>query len=88
MSDPIPARVKLAAIIRFLSTGANYADLQHVFRIHKNTLSKFIPDVCEAIYTCLKEKYLSSFFFVNAYIQIGFLDTHCCVFSNTNYLRC
>ena len=51
MRDPIPARVKLAATIRFLSTGANYADLQHVFRIHKSTLSTFIPDVCKAIYT-------------------------------------
>ena len=74
MRDPIPARVKLAATIRFLSTGANYADLQHVFRIHKSTLSKFIPDVCDAIYTCLKEKYLKVniyFFFVNAYSKEG-----------------
>ena len=54
MCDTIPATVKLAAAIRFLSAGVNYADLQHVFRIHKSALSKSIPDVCEAIYTCLK----------------------------------
>ena len=33
-------------------------DLQHLFRIHKSTLSKFIPEVCESIYNHLKYKYL------------------------------
>ena len=58
MRDPIPPNIKLAATIRFLSTGANYAELQHIFRIHQSTISKFIPEVCEAIYTRLKDTYL------------------------------
>ena len=58
MRDAIPAKVKLAVTIRFLSTGASYADLQYSFRIHKSTLSKIIPEVCKAIYENLKDKYL------------------------------
>ena len=58
LREAIPASMKLAATIRFLSTGSNYADLQHLFRIHKSTLSKFIPEVCEALYKQLKDNYL------------------------------
>ena len=58
LREAIPASMKLAATIRFLSTGSNYADLQHLFRIHKSTLSKFIPEVCEALYKQLKDNHL------------------------------
>ena len=58
MRDSLSPKLKLAATIRFLATGACYADLQHLFRIHKSTLSKIIPEVCEAIYKHLKDKYL------------------------------
>ena len=58
LRDSIPAKIKLAATIRYLSTGANYADLQYMFRIHKSTLSKFIPEVCKAIYLGLKDRFL------------------------------
>ena len=57
MHEPIPAEMKLAATLRFLSTGANYADLQHIFRIHKSTLSRIIPEVCDAIYMNLKDRW-------------------------------
>ena len=33
------------------------ADLQHLFRVHKSTLSKFIPQVYQAIYNQLKEEH-------------------------------
>ena len=75
MRDAIPAKLKLAATIRFLATGACYADLQHLFRIHKSTLSKFIPDVCDAIYKKLKDRYLM----VTMYIfnlQLNFKNIH------------
>ena len=75
MRDAIPAKLKLAATIRFLATGACYADLQHLFRIHKSTLSKFIPDVCDAIYKKLKDRYLK----VTMYIfnlQLNFKNVH------------
>ena len=58
MRDAIPASLKLAVTIRYLSTGASYADLQYAFRVHKSTLSQIIPEVCEAIYLRLKDKYL------------------------------
>ena len=50
LHDAIPAKIKLAATLRFLATGSNYADLQHLFRVHKSTLSQFTPKVCEALY--------------------------------------
>ena len=59
MRDTLSPRIKLAATIRFVATGACYADLQHLFRIHKRTLSKVIPEVCDAIYAKLKDKYLN-----------------------------
>ena len=58
MRNPIPPNIKLAATLRFLSPGANYAELQHMSWIHQSTISKFILEVCEAIYTRLKDTYL------------------------------
>ena len=58
LREPIPAKVKLAVTLQFLSSGMNYGELQYLFRVHKSTLSKFIPEVCEAIYFRLKDKYL------------------------------
>ena len=58
MREPIPPKIKLAATLKFLSSGLNYSDLQHFFRVHKSTLSQFIPQVCETISKRLKEDYL------------------------------
>ena len=58
MREPIPPRLKLAATIRFLSTGESYKSLQFQFRIHNSTLSLFVPEVCQAILNGLKEKYM------------------------------
>ena len=45
MREPIPPNIKLAATIRFSSSRANYAELQHMFRIHQITISKFHDNV-------------------------------------------
>ena len=58
MREAIPPKIKLAATLRFLSTGATYSDLQFEFRVHKSTLGKFIPEVCEVIYKRLKDDYM------------------------------
>ena len=58
MSEPIPPRLKLAATIRFLSTGESYKSLSFQFRIHNSTLSLFVPEVCQAIFSRQKEKYM------------------------------
>ena len=66
--DPIPAKIKLATTLKFLASGLNYAELQHLFCVHKSTLSQFIPEVCEAIYVILKDKYMKVcrlYFFFN-----------------------
>lgn len=51
----IPARTKLEIVLRFLATGNSFTCLQYLFRVPKNTISTFVPDVCDAIYTALKE---------------------------------
>lgn len=56
--------IRLAATIRFLATGASYTELQHIFRVHRSTLGKLIPEVCDGIYKSLKEQYLKVRFYV------------------------
>ena len=66
MRAAVPAKIKLAATLRFLATGSTYADLQYTFRVHKSTLSAIIPEVCDAIYARLKGEYLKvSLFLTN-----------------------
>lgn len=51
----LPARTKLEIVLRFLATGNSFTSLQYLFRVPKNTITTFLPDVCDAIYTALKE---------------------------------
>ena len=50
MRAALTPNIKLAATIRYLTTGANYTELQHIFRIHKSTFGRIVPEVCDAIY--------------------------------------
>ena len=54
----ISPRERLSVTIKYLASGYNYSDLQHLTRIHKSTLRKVIPEVCDAIYRRLKDKYM------------------------------
>ena len=45
----MPAALKLAVTLRYLATGNSYISLQYGFRVAFNTISKFIPEVCQAI---------------------------------------
>ena len=58
MRESIPPRLKIAAAIRFLSTGESYKSFQFLVRIHNSTLSLFVPEACQAIFNRLKEKYM------------------------------
>ncbi|XP_041372439.1 protein ALP1-like [Gigantopelta aegis] len=49
---------RLAVTIRFLATGETYKSLSWLFRIGATTIGEFVPEVCEAIYTVLKSKYM------------------------------
>ena len=59
MRAPIPAEERLAATLRFLASGETYDSLMHQYRIHKTTISKIVPEVCQAIYDTLKDRYFS-----------------------------
>ena len=62
LRESIPAEVKLAITLRYLATGNTYTDLQYQFRVHKSTISGFVPKVCEVIYEKLKETNSTHFF--------------------------
>ena len=48
--------MKLAITLRFLATGNSYHSLAFSFRVAHNTISLFIPEVCDAICTEYKEE--------------------------------
>ncbi|XP_049315669.1 uncharacterized protein LOC125779122 [Bactrocera dorsalis] len=56
--EAIPASHRLACTLRFLATGDSYKSLSAFFRIAPNTISKFVPEVCDAIYSQLRNTYL------------------------------
>ena len=58
LRELIPPEIKLALTIRFLASGNSYQVLSMCFPIHKSTIAKFIPKVCQSIYTRLKDTYL------------------------------
>ena len=58
LRKPIPAEQKLAITIRYLATGESFASLMYQYRVHESTISKFIPEVCQAIFETLKDQYL------------------------------
>ena len=58
LRKPIPPEENLAVTLRFLATGESFESLMFSFRIHESTISKFIPEVCFAIYSGLKSTYL------------------------------
>ncbi|XP_018571690.1 putative nuclease HARBI1 [Anoplophora glabripennis] len=55
MRDSIPAKIKLQITLTYLATGNNYRTLQHLFRVSKSAISRFIPEVLDAVYSYLKE---------------------------------
>jgi len=56
LRNAIPARLRLQLTLRYLSGPASFSVLEDIFRIPKPTLSKIIPDVCQAIWDELGEE--------------------------------
>lgn len=67
MGRTIALELKVAITIRYLATESAFTDLQYQFRLNKSTISKFIPEVYEA----LKDKYMK----VDKYVPLMKLVT-------------
>lgn len=59
MRKPLEVGLKLAVTLRFLATGNSYQSLQYSFRVEASTISKFLPQVCQAIIDAYKDDMLS-----------------------------
>lgn len=58
LKQPIPARERLFATLRFMATGMGYCQLENECRIKASTLAYLIPDTCRAIIEVLGPIYV------------------------------
>lgn len=56
--EAIDAGERLAITLRYLAEGSNQSSIQFQFRVARNTVSKIVNEVCDAIYTVLKDDYV------------------------------
>lgn len=54
MRGALPARLKLQITLRYMASGDSFAYLQYLYRVPKCKISKFLPEVCDSIYSVLK----------------------------------
>jgi hypothetical protein len=55
MRKALEPGLRLAITLRYLATGNSYMSLQYGFRVANNTISKIIPETCEAIIDAFQE---------------------------------
>lgn len=82
----IPARLRFAVTLHYLLTGDSYSSLQLIYKISKQSLSRIIPDVCNALNDVLKDEVqvISRFTFLfylltcsfESFKFIGFMTTY------------
>ncbi|XP_036320823.1 uncharacterized protein LOC118735273 isoform X3 [Rhagoletis pomonella] len=58
MRCAITTRVRLAITLRYLATGDSFRSLEFLSHISRKTISKFLPEVLEALTEALQEEYL------------------------------
>ena len=56
--DAVTPEGQVAVCVRFLASGDSFGSLALLFQLGKQTISNAIYDTCEAIWSCLQEKYL------------------------------
>ncbi|XP_065356336.1 uncharacterized protein LOC135950730 [Calliphora vicina] len=60
MRTSISSRIRLAITLRFLATGDSYRSLEYLSRVSRKTISKFVPEVLEAIVEALRHDHLKT----------------------------
>lgn len=68
--DAITVKERLLLTLRFLASGDSYVSLQYLFRVSKQSISKIIPNVCEAIIDTLKDYVKVSIYYFIIFNQI------------------
>ena len=58
LREAISAKEKLAVTLRYLATGESFNSLMYQYRIHKPTISQFVPEVCKAIHSVIAPDYM------------------------------
>ena len=58
LRDSILAHIKLCVTLCFLASGQSYMQLRYAFQISTSAISEFVPQVCKALYSVLKEDYM------------------------------
>ena len=58
--EPIPPQHRLSVTLRHLATGESHISLSLQYRIGRQTISKIIPETCEAIYEVLAPVYVNT----------------------------
>lgn len=58
MRFAITAKLRLAITLRFLGTGDSYRSLEYLSRVSRKTISRFVPEVLEAIFESLQMDHL------------------------------
>ncbi|CAK1595741.1 unnamed protein product [Parnassius mnemosyne] len=66
--ESVSAKERLMVTLRFLTTGNSYQDLKYCSLISEPLISKLIPEICWAIYKCLKN-----------YIQVPQSEEECSI---------
>jgi hypothetical protein len=61
MRESISARDRLSVTLRYLATGETFKSMMYQTRISNSTIRLIVPEVCAAIYSALKDKYLKVF---------------------------
>lgn len=51
---PVSATNRLAITLRFLASGDSYTSLMYTFKVSKQIISEFVPEVCTAIVNALR----------------------------------
>uniref|UniRef100_A0A2S2QRW0 Nuclease HARBI1 n=1 Tax=Sipha flava TaxID=143950 RepID=A0A2S2QRW0_9HEMI len=75
LRDSIPAKIRLAIMLRFLATCDSYKSLHFLFKVSSQIISKIVPEVCAAINQVLKDKISSVWYNSTNLIEISFVQS-------------